>query len=74
MNAEVQRTEVSPDHIHRCRNKLGTLRLQQTDLSLSINELLLDISKGNKLMKVYKQMKMYNDESLNPVLYNTLKQ
>jgi hypothetical protein len=73
MNAEVQRTKVSPDHIHRCLNKLGTLRLQQTDLSLSINELLLDISKGSKQMKVYKQMKMYNDESLNPVLYNTLK-
>ncbi|AEV98664.1 hypothetical protein A4D02_34800 [Niastella koreensis] len=73
MNAEVQRTEASPDHIHRCRNKLATLRLQQIDLSVSINELLLDISKGNKQMKVYRQMKMYNDENLNPVLYNTSK-
>jgi hypothetical protein len=73
MDAEIRRTEASPEHVNRCRNKLNTLRLQQIDLSQSINELLLDISNGNKQMKVYKQMKMYNDENLNPVLYNALK-
>lgn len=73
MNAEVNRMDASPEHIHRCRNKSGTLCLQQNDLFQSINELLFDISKGNKQMKLYKQMKMYNDESLNPILYNTLK-
>ena len=56
-------------HRNNCQAKLDVLLDQQTDLSESINQLLEDISSGQKKMKVYKQMKMYNDESLNPVLY-----
>ncbi|RZL32327.1 MAG: DUF4254 domain-containing protein, partial [Pedobacter sp.] len=56
-----------------CLTKLNILLAQRDDLSLSIDELLADIQAGKKYMKVYKQMKMYNDPSLNPVLYNTTK-
>lgn len=70
MAIEASRTDASPEHIERCRNRLAVLDEQRTDLSRSINELLQDISGGNKHMKVYRQMKMYNDASLNPVLYN----
>lgn len=73
MQAEVVREDATPDHIRRCRDKLAILREQCKDLSLSINELLQDIAVGAKYMKVYKQMKMYNDPTLNPVLYQALK-
>jgi len=53
----------------QCLIKLNILLEQQTDLSISIDQLIDDIAKGDKRMKVYKQMKMYNDPSLNPVLY-----
>jgi hypothetical protein len=53
-----------------CDRKLTILLQQQTDLSTAIDELLEDIEKGEKYMKVYRQMKMYNDPELNPVLYN----
>jgi Protein of unknown function (DUF4254) len=69
MQAEVNRTDATAEHINACTDKLHVLLDQQKDLSKSIDELLMDISKGKKIMKVYKQMKMYNDPALNPVLY-----
>ena len=69
MDEESKRTDVSENHRKNCQYKLDVLLEQQKDLSESIDQLLEDISNGVKKMKVYKQMKMYNDESLNPVLY-----
>ena len=69
MQQEVDRTDATPDHIAACQAKLDVLKQQHVDLSTAIEELLEDFKAGNKYMKVYKQMKMYNDESLNPVLY-----
>lgn len=71
MNAEVARTDASPEHIARCRSKLTVLLEQRTDLSTAIDQLLADIESGHKYMKVYKQMKMYNDPDTNPVLYGS---
>lgn len=70
MDQETKRTDVDQAHITACQSKLDILLEQRKDLSQSIDELLTDIAAGNKYMKVYKQMKMYNDPSLNPVLYN----
>ena len=70
MQEEVNRIEATDEHRNRCAAKLDILLIQQLDLSNSIDELILDISSGKKQMKVYRQMKMYNDPSLNPVLYN----
>lgn len=70
MQEEVNRNEASDEHRNKCAAKLDILLSQQSDLSNSIDELILDISSGRKQMKVYRQMKMYNDPSLNPVLYN----
>jgi hypothetical protein len=69
MRIEAERTDASTDHIAACQQKLSILLEQRTDLSSAIDELLSDIEQGKKYMKVYKQMKMYNDPSLNPVLY-----
>ena len=69
MEEESNRKDVSDDHKDNCQKKLNILIEQREDLSESIDHLLIDLSKGVKKMKVYKQMKMYNDESLNPVLY-----
>ena len=69
MDEEAKRTDVSDDHKQNCQAKLDVLLEQQKDLSESIDQLLEDIASGEKKMRVYKQMKMYNDESLNPVLY-----
>ena len=69
MEEESNRKDVSDDHKDNCQKKLNILIEQREDLSESIDHLLIDLSKGTKKMKVYKQMKMYNDESLNPVLY-----
>ena len=69
MREESLRTDVSDQHIDSCSDKLKILLQQRKDLSDSIDQLLEDLSKGEKKMKVYKQMKMYNDETLNPVLY-----
>ena len=69
MQAEAYRTDASQDHIAACKQKLAVLLEQRKDLSQAIDELLTDIEQGKKYMKVYKQMKMYNDPSLNPVLY-----
>ena len=69
MQQEVVRTDAAPDHISRCQAKLDVLLEQQRDLSMAIDQLLTDIEQGRKYMKVYRQMKMYNDPALNPVLY-----
>ena len=69
MRAEAQREEASEEHRKNCKTKLDTLLTQREDLSGAIDRLLEDIASGRKYMKVYKQMKMYNDPSLNPVLY-----
>ena len=69
MNEEVKRTDVTPEHHAQCEKKLNVLLEQQKDLSTSIDQLIADIEAGKKYMKVYKQMKMYNDPNLNPVLY-----
>ncbi len=69
MKEESIREDVSEQHRTTCNEKLQVLLEQQKDLSESIDQLLEDLSKGKKKMKVYKQMKMYNDETLNPVLY-----
>lgn len=71
MQAEVNRKDADPRHIEKCSQKLNVLLTQRVDLSTAIQQLLNDYEVGNKYMKVYKQMKMYNDESLNPVLYKS---
>ncbi|PRX56944.1 DUF4254 domain-containing protein [Flagellimonas meridianipacifica] len=68
MQEEANRTDASPEHILKCNTKLEVLLEQRKDLSSAIDQLLADIEAGNKYMKVYKQMKMYNDDELNPVL------
>ena len=69
MKQEVERTDTTEEHREQCRTKLNILLEQQKDLSSAIEQLLADIEAGRKYMKVYKQMKMYNDPALNPVLY-----
>lgn len=69
MQQEANRTDANEEHLAACRNKLTVLLEQREDLSSAIDQLLADIEEGKKYMKVYKQMKMYNDPSLNPVLY-----
>ncbi len=73
MEEEVNRKTASEEHTMECKSKLNILLDQKTDLSNAIDLLLNHISKGKKHMKVYKQMKMYNDEDLNPVLYKGIK-
>lgn len=69
MNQEVQRLDATEDHRKNCETKLNILLEQRRDLCTAIDDLLADIESGAKYMKVYKQMKMYNDTDLNPVLY-----
>ena len=71
MKEESIRSTASPEHRHQCADKLTVLQTQLEDLSLAIDQLLDDLASGRKVMKVYKQMKMYNDETLNPVLYSS---
>jgi len=71
MREEAERTDATSAHIEKCKQKLNVLLEQKKDLSTAIDQLLTDIEAGNKYMKVYKQMKMYNDEELNPVLRGT---
>ena len=73
MNLEAQRESASEDHRKKCTDKLNVLLEQQKDLSEAIEQLLFDIENGKTKMKVYKQMKMYNDQSLNPILYQNVK-
>lgn len=69
MKEQTERTDASEDHIATCRGKLAVLIEQQKDLSTAIDQLLDDIKAGRKYMKVYRQMKMYNDPNTNPILY-----
>ena len=71
MQEQVARKDASPEHIAKCQAKLDVLLEQQKDLSQAIDQLLEDIKEGRKYMKVYKQMKMYNDPTTNPILYKT---
>lgn len=70
MQQEVERTDATIEHHAQCEMKLNILLEQQKDLSTAIEQLITDIESGRKYMKTYKQMKMYNDPTLNPVLYN----
>jgi len=74
MREQVDREDANKLHTDLCASKLAVLLEQMSDLSCAIDELLRDIEEGKKLMKVYKQMKMYNDESTNPILYNKSKE
>ena len=70
MQQEAERAGASEEHRAACSQKLMVLSEQRNDLSKAIDTLITDIENGSKYMKAYKQMKMYNDESLNPILYN----
>ncbi len=70
MKEQTERTDASAEHVEKCKSKLNILLEQQKDLSLAIDQLLDDIQHGRKYMKVYRQMKMYNDPATNPILYN----
>mgnify|MGYP000113951714 CR=1 FL=1 len=69
MQQEVDRSDATPEHKGKCEEKLRILLEQKKDLCVALDQLLADIGAGRKYMKVYKQMKMYNDPALNPVLY-----
>ena len=69
MKAPAERKDASEEHLTRCKLKLDVLLEQRVDLSTAIDQLLDDYQAGRKVMKVYRQMKMYNDPSTNPVLY-----
>ena len=69
MDEEIQRLDVTDEHRKKCSGKLSVLQDQRNDLKKSLETLLVDLSSGKKRLKVYQQMKMYNDENLNPVLY-----
>ncbi len=69
MREQTQRTDADAAHIAKCQAKLGVLLEQRVDLTVAIDQLLEDIAAGRKYMKVYRQMKMYNDPETNPILY-----
>ncbi len=69
MQEQVERDDVDKLHIDQCKNKLNVLLEQKNDLCTSLDELLIELESGKKKIKVYRQMKMYNDATLNPVLY-----
>lgn len=70
MEEQVARTDVDKSHHDKCTAKLAVLKEQCRDLTQAIDTLLIDFAHGRKYMKVYRQMKMYNDVATNPVLYN----
>ena len=70
MKEEANRESASDDHRAKCQAKLNVLLEQRVDLSTAIDDLLADYASGEKVMKVYKQIKMYNDEDTNPMLYS----
>ncbi|PZU83696.1 MAG: hypothetical protein DI529_12325 [Chryseobacterium sp.] len=72
MAIEASREEASEEHKLQCSQKLQVLLEQKKDLSTAIDQLLSDIENGKVKMKLYKQMKMYNDETLNPILYQKI--
>ncbi len=69
MEVETARTDADPAHVAKCAAKLAVLREQRVDLITAIGQLIEDIEAGRKYMKVYRQMKMYNDPATNPILY-----
>jgi hypothetical protein len=69
MKEQTERKDADAEHIAKCKAKLEVLLEQQVDLSKAIDQLLDDIKAGRKYMKVYRQMKMYNDPSTNPIFY-----
>ena len=69
MDEEIQRADVEDEHRKKCSGKLSVLNDQRNDLKKSLETLLADLNNGKKRLKVYQQMKMYNDENLNPILY-----
>ena len=69
MQEQVNRTDVSQEQHDKCAAKLAVLQEQLQDMTTSITQLLDDYASGERIMKVYRQMKMYNDPTLNPVLY-----
>ena len=69
MREQTERTDADAAHIAKCQAKLDVLLEQRIDLTTAIDQLLDDIAAGRKFMKVYRQMKMYNDPETNPVLY-----
>jgi hypothetical protein len=73
MDEQVKRTDpgASQEHIVKCQTKLNILLEQRQDLKVCLDELLLDYKNGDKKVKVYRQMKMYNDQNLNPSLYKS---
>jgi hypothetical protein len=71
MKEQTQRKDVSADHIAKCQSKLAVLMEQRQDMGTAYDELLEDIGNGERKFKVYRQMKMYNDTTLNPILYST---
>jgi hypothetical protein len=73
MHEEATRIEASQNHRDKCQAKLNILLEQRSDLSAAIDDLLDDIQNGDKYMKIYRQMKMYNDDELNPILYQNKK-
>lgn len=70
MKEQTERKDATADHLAKCQSKLSVLLEQREDMKLAFDELIEDISKGERRFKVYRQMKMYNDASLNPMLYN----
>ena len=69
MDEEIQRPNVTDEHRKKCTGKLLVLNDQRNDLKKSLETLLADLNNGKKRLKVYQQMKMYNDKNLNPILY-----
>ena len=72
MKEQIGRKDVNNFHLEKCEAKLAILLTQKADISLAFNQLIDDINSGKKYMKPYRQMKMYNDETLNPVLYKKI--
>ncbi|TGK13814.1 DUF4254 domain-containing protein [Leptospira fletcheri] len=70
MEEQTRRNDVSSEHLQKCKAKLDVLLEQRKDLSLCLDQILEDLKKGEKFYKVYRQMKMYNDQNLNPSLYS----
>lgn len=73
MEEQTKRTDATAEHLQKCQTKLNTLMEQKNDMRLAFDEMMEDITAGIRRFKVYRQMKMYNDESLNPVLYGQKK-
>jgi hypothetical protein len=69
LEEQLERTDVDATHMERVQQRIARCRLQQADLSQSLAEHLVDLAAGRKVLKVYRQMKMYNDATLNPYLY-----